>query len=787
MLRKQVTMAARYLIKYRLYSFLNIAGLAAGLYCVLLIILWVDRNISMDRFHENGRNIYRVLKNSQSGNGQLNTSSALPGPLAPALTREVPEIRDAIRLTWTKKLLFTKGEKSFFEYGFYADSSFFQVFSFNLVQGNPSSVLNDPFSVTISEKLAHKYFGRSDVIGETVIINNDEVCIVTGVFRDVPAHSSITFDYVLPFSKYYKENKSFMDRWDNNDLRTFILTYNNEDQETLAVKMTGVIQRHYADAGKKKISIFGQSLESMYLYGDFKNSWENPTGIIVRVRIMVLVAIFIILLACFNYINMATAISIRRSGEVSLKLTFGADRKSLVIQFLTEAIALTITAFIISLLMIRLSLPLINRMLHENLGNEINSPAIKILVFILPFLVGSMAGLIPALKLSSLESIRKMKSYNAGRITGRLQLRHFLIVAQFVITITFIIISITVFRQVKYLRNKDLGLNKENVMFFQLPGDKLMHRDALKSELKLLPGVADVSYVFNNPLNVTSHLYCSGKNPDDEIATAYMVADKDFTSTLNIEIVDGSDCVEEYPDNNTYVLINQELAHSLGYENPVGQPLKYRDNTVTIIGIVKNFHFNNLRIPVGQLMIFRQLEGVNTALIRIDPHKIKETISAIEKKFKEFGNNIPFEYSFMDDLLDNRYRDESSMENLVDLFTMIAIIISCTGLFGLALFTTEQRTKEMGIRKTFGSGSSDLLNLLLFSFFKWIMISFAISVLISHLILIRWLQGFAYHIPLNAWIFLVAGFFTALLTLLTVSWKCWHTATRNPLDSLKYE
>jgi putative ABC transport system permease protein len=786
MLRKQVTMALRYLTRYRLYSFLNLAGLATGLYCAILIILWIDRNVSMDKFHENGPNIYKLFKNTQLDNGQVNTSASLPGPLAPALIREVPEIRDAVRVTWTNRFLFTSGEKNFFEYGFYADSSFFRVFSFDLFQGDPSSVLNEPGSITISGKLANKYFGRSNVIGERILINGRDVCIVTGVFN-VPPQSSITFDFVLPFSKYYKENKSFMDRWDNNDLMTFVLLNNDTDRETLRGKMTGVIQKHYADAGKNKVTIFGQSFERMYLYGDFKKSPEKPAGIIVRVRIMTLVAIFILLLACFNYINMATAISLKRSGEVSLKLIFGSDRKSLIMQFMTEAIVLSISAFIISLLIIRLTLPLVNRMLNETLSNEINDPVIKLIVCILPFMAGSLAGLIPALKLSSLERIRAMKSYNAGRITGRFQLRYFLIVSQFVITISFIIISITVSRQVKFIRERDLGLNKENVIFFKLPVEMLIHADAFKSELMLLPGVENVSYVFNNPLNITSHLKCSGKDPDNLTATAYMVADKDFTRTMKIEVIDGSDNVGGYADNNTYVLINQELAKSLGYENPVGQPLKYMNNTVTIIGVVKNFYFRSLRVPVGQLMIFRGLEGINTALIRIKPQETRETLSAIEKKFHEFGNSVPFEYSFMDDLLDSRYRDDASMEKLTDLFTIIAIIISCAGLFGLALFTTEQRTKETGIRKTFGSGSSDIVKLLIFSFLKWIIVSFAISVLISFLVLSKWLQGFAYHIRLDAGIFILAGFFTAVLTLLTVSWKCWQTANRNPLDSLKYE
>lgn len=779
-------MALRFLLKYRTYTFLNIAGLTAGLYCSLLIILWIDRNVSMDRFHAKGKNIYKLYKEGRFSEGKLMTIPSLPGPLAPALIREVPEIKDAVRVTWTKRLQFTRGEKSFFEYGFYADSSFFELFSFNLFRGNASTVLDDPGSVAISEKIALKYFGKNDVVGETIIISNGELCTVTGVFRDVPVYSSINFDFILPFSKYYKQNKSFMDRWDNSDLSTYILITSGADLKKLSDKMSGVIGEHYEDANKYKIRIVGQPLEQMYLYSDFNSSSRKPSGVIGRVRIMSVVAVFIVLLACFNYINMATALSIKRSRETGLKMIFGSERKSLIFQFIIESISLTIFAFIISWLLVRLSLPLINRVLNENLRDEIKDPLIKAVIYLLPVFTGTVAGLIPALKLSSLKPIAAMTN-NPGKGTGKATLRYFLIVFQFIITISFIFFSITIFRQLKFLREKDLGMNKENVIFFKPAESMLVQHASFKDELKSLPGVEDVTYIFNNPLNINSYLQCSGKDPEKEFSVAYMVADPDFTRTMGIEIVEGADSRTGYTDENKSVLINQEMAKSLGYENPVGQVVKFMGQSATISGVVKNFHFNSLRVPVRQLMVFLGYEGTDMILVRIKDDRKEETISSIENKFHDFESGIPFEYSFMDDLLENYYRNDHSMEMLSDLFTIIAVIISCTGLFGLALFTTEQRTKEIGIRKTFGSGSAEILILLISSFLKWIMISFIISGLISFYVLDKWLQGFAYHAYLNVGIFIIAGILIMILALATISWKCWNASNSNPLDSLKYE
>ncbi len=358
--------------------------------------------------------------------------------------------------------------------------------------------------------MALKYFGKTDVIGENLLIDNRDVCTIMGVFRDVPVNSSLTFDFVLPFSNYYGRNKSLMDRWDNSDLMIFILTSNSANQKTVSDKMTEVIYRHYSDAGKYKIRLEAQPLEKVHLYGEFKQSSLKPTGLIVRVRIMSLVAAFIILLACLNYINMATALSVRRSREVGIKIFLGSGRKSLILQFITESVVLSVISFIIAMILARLSVPIMNRTLHENLRAEVDNPVIRGIICLLPFISGILAGSIPAARLSSLKPLAVMSS-SGNLLKGKSYLRNTLIVTQYLITISFIFFSIAFSGQMKYMRNKNLGLDPGNVIFFKIPESMNLRRETFKSELKNIPGVENVSLVFNNPLDINSYLVCNGR------------------------------------------------------------------------------------------------------------------------------------------------------------------------------------------------------------------------------------------------------------------------------------
>ena len=788
MFKNHLIIAVRHLVRYKEYSLINLVGLTISLACALMIFLWIDHQVSMDKFHKNGESIYMLRARLQFPDGRVAIDRSITSPLAPALISEVPEIKDAVRITWMNRHIFTVGEKSFFENGFYADSTFFRVFSFDLINGDPTTVLNQPNSVAISEKLAIKYFGNTSVIGKTLNIrcNKDELFTVTGVFKDVPITSSLYFDFVLPFSKYYQNNKTMM-FWGNYDMMTFVLTGPNVNKTTLKDKMTGVLHKYDEWSRTNKVTIFGQSLEDMYLYGDFKEgSIEKPSGIIVYVKILILVALLIIILACMNYVNMATALATKRARETGVKKAFGSGRCSLVMQFIAESITLSLVSFVVSCGLVWLFLPGFNQLLQENITCTISNAVIKWIICLVPFITGLMAGIFPAFYLSSYKPVIALKRiYRPGK--GNIQLRHALVVFQFVITIVFIISSIVVFRQLKYIRNKNLGLNKDNVVFFNQNTQIPEHREAFKEELKKIPGVLSVSFTFNNPLNVNSTLTCrSSKNPNEELFVSYMQVDHDFTETLGIEVVMGRNLSSDSPAGANYVLINQEMAKIMGFENPVGQIVKFGESNFTVVGVVKDFHFNNLRVPITQMMMFCGLDRTDKVFVKIKGEGMQETIKAIETKFHGF-ENVPFEYSFLDEAYTKQYQAEQSMSKLLNLFTGIAIIISCLGLFGLALFTAEQRTREIGIRKASGANIGQVMLLLTKDFIKWIVISFIISSPIAFYILNTWLQGFAYRTSLSWWIFLLTGLITASIVLLTVSWLSWKVASQNPVEALRYE
>ena len=788
MFKNHILIAIRHFVRYKEYTLINLVGLTIGMACALMIILWVDHQVSMDKFHKNGKSIYMLRARLQFPDGQVAIDRSITSPLAPVLISEVPEIKDAVRITYLKKQIFTQGEKSFFENGFYSDSTFFKVFSFDLLYGDPATALNQPNSVAISEKLAIKYFGSTAVIGKTLNIrcNKDELFTITGVFKDIPVSSSLYFEYVLPFSKYYQNNKAMM-FWGNYDMMTFILAGSNVSKTTLKDKMTVVLHKYDEWSKTNKATIFGQSFEEIYLYGDYKEgSIEKPSGIIVYVKILILVALLIIILVCMNFVNMTTALATKRAREAGVKKAFGSGRGSLIIQFITESITLSLVSFVISCGLVWLFLPGFNRLLQENITCSVSNPVIKWIIFLVPFITGLMAGLFPAIYISSFKPVIAMKSIcRPGK--GNIQLRPVLVVFQFVITIAFIISSIVVLRQLNYIRNKDLGLNKDNVIFFNQNTQIPEHRVAFKEELKKIPGVLSVSFSFNNPLNVGSTLTCkSSKNPDEQIFVSYMAVDHDFTKTLGIEVVMGRNLSTDSPAGADYVLINQEMAKTLGFENPIGEIIKFGEKDLTVLGVVKDFHFNNLRVPIKQMMMFCGMEGTDKVFVKIKEEGIEKTIKAIETRFHGF-EDAPFEYSFLEEVYSKQYQAEQSMSKLLNLFTVIAIIISCLGLFGLALFIAEQRTREIGIRKASGANTGQVMLLLIKDFIKWITISFIIAGNIAFYFLNSWLHGFAYRTSLSWWIFLLTGLITAAIVLLTVIWLSWKAASGNPAEALRYE
>jgi ABC-type antimicrobial peptide transport system permease subunit len=784
---KDIKYALRHILRYKEYSLLNVIGLALGMASAILILLWIEHEIRTDKFHKNGKDIYVLYKILKNSNGTTSFDYSMTGPFAPVIEKEIPEVVAAVRVTWNYQLLFRLGNKMFYEDGFYADSSFFQVFSFPLITGNSKTALNEPNTVVISEKLAKKYFNKENAVGKTILIRGkkEELFTITGVFKDVPSYSTLKFDYVIPFGKYYEYNQDWI-QWYNFNMRTFIQAQPNTTIAVLDQKLNEVYDQH----GVWELpEFFVQPFEDLHLYGDFKESKENPSGLILYIKIFTLVAIFIIFLASMNYTNLATAIATRRGKEVGVKKVFGSGRRYIFRQFTLEATTLTFIAFILSIIMVIIILPYFNRLIDAHLNFSLRNPRIILIALVVPLFTGILSGIFPAIYMSSFKPITILNS-SATPSKGLPKLRQTLVVTQFVITIAFIISSLLIFKQLKFIQNKTLGLNEENVVYFPQSLYIREHRETFKQELEKQPGIISVTYTSDSPLQIGSNTYGAswrGKDPEYNILVPYIQVDADFSKTFDVDIIAGRDFEKIYATDTNSVLINQKFANLFGLEDPVGEVIDYWGRKANVIGVVKDFHIGSLRIPIQQLLIINRPSETWLTMVRINGSMRKLAIKNLEKAFRAFDETVPFEYSFVDEEYAKNYETDKYLSRLSNLFTLLTIIISCLGLFGLALFTAEQRTKEIGIRKSLGAKTLQVMGMLTKTFLKWIIISFIIASLIAYYAMHSWLEGFVYHTSISWWVFIITGVIAITIALITVSWQAFRAANRNPIQSLRYE
>jgi ABC-type antimicrobial peptide transport system permease subunit len=754
--------------------------------CAIIIMLWVNNELNTDSFFD--RNIHILRKQMVFSDGQITIDPAMTAPLGPAIANEVPEVIATTRMSWDQRILFRLGEKAFYEKGFYADSSFFRMFPNQLKIGSSKKVLEDPNSVVISEKLAKKYFGNENPVGKNLIIRSfkEELYTVTGVFYNTPKNSSIEYEYIIPFSKYQQFYGQYL-HWGNYNLLTLVQAKPNTDVNVLSEKIDKILKKN--DSFSKNTKIFARPLADMYLKGFYLKSIDNPSGRITDVRIFSIVAIFLIFLACMNYTNLATALAIKRAKEVGVKKVFGSNRKKLVLQFTLEAMVLTFVAFIISLILVELALPHVKLFLGKEILIDYKNWALFVQFLSIPIVTGILAGTFPAIYLSSFKPVVVLKSLiKHGKAS--IKLRHVLVVFQFVVTIAFIITSIVTANQIKYIHNKTLGLDKNNVLFFEQTLHIQKQRKSFKEELIKQKGVLSVTYTSSNPLEVNSSTAGAnwrGKPQNQEFLFPYIAVDQDFVETLGVEVVEGRNFSVNYKNDENAIMVNQEAVKVMQLSNPVGEIINYWDRRSNIIGVVKDFHIGNLRVPIKQLLIICKPEETFMVMIKISGNNRREALKNIEKVFREFESNVPFEYEFVDKQYAKNYEGETYMSRFTNLFAVLAIIISCLGLFGLALFTAEHKTKEIGIRKSMGASTAQIMLLLGNDFLRWIIISFAIASLFSWAFLTKWLQNYAYKTELNWWIFAAAGGIAVLLAFITVAWQSYKAASKNPVDSLRYE
>jgi predicted permease len=789
MFKNYIKIALRNIKKHKGYSFINIAGLAIGMACCILILLWVQDELGYDLFHKNRRELYRVYTEVQYTDGRTNLFTQSYFPLARILKEECPDVVDAVRYASRSMLLIKHGDKSFADDNFgFADSSFFKMFTFPFVKGNPETALSDKFSVVITEEMSKKYFGNDDPIGKTLNVNNQFDVQVTGVIENVPHNSSLKFDFLLPYTLYWGPNWAESNSWGGNPLETYVLLPKDALAEDAARKITDIKDKHDPPSATERVRLDLQPLSRIHLYA------LGGGGLIRYVYIFSIIACFVLVIACINFMNLSTAKAGTRASEVGMRKVVGAGKTDLIKQFFGESVVLSFIALIGAILIVEIMLPAFNNLSGKRLSLDPSGNITIILGLMgITLFVGILSGSYPALFLSSFQPVKVLKgSFGSG--SQRSLFRKILVVSQFTLSIFLIIGTIIIYKQLDYIKNRDLGYDKEHLVFVYMQGELKAKYESAKSELLRNSDILKVTRSLQLPSNIASTVSAldwEGKNPDEKVSMNWDIVDFGYFETLKMDIVQGRSFSREFAtDVSEAYIVNEEAVKLMGMESPVGKRLSVFRNEGKIIGVVKNFNFKSLHHkirPFVYMMNPNWISMMDCMFIRIAPDNISATVKYIESTCKKINPAYPLRYRFFDEWLERLYRNEQRMGKIVGYFTFLAIAISCLGLFGMASFMTEQRTKEIGIRKVLGAPVSRIILLLSADFTKWVLAANIIAWPLAYFAISKWLENFAYRTNLNMSIFVLSGVLALVTALLTVSYQTLKAALANPVESLRHE
>jgi len=790
MIKNYFKIAWRNLIHNKAFSLINISGLALGMTCSLLIMLWLKDEFKRDRFHTNDKRLYRVMEN-QFYSGNISTFSATPGILAENIVKDIPEIEMASQMLWEEEPLFTVGDKFDKEKGRYAQKDFLSMFSFKLVKGDPATALEKTDAIVISQKLADKYFKGKDPIGKLIKIDNDESVMVTGVLDKIPELSSLKFDFLMHFEKWKKKN-NWAKEWGNNGPGCYVLLKENTSVDKVNAKIKGYIKTKNKESN---VELFLQNYGQSYLYSDWDNGKQNG-GRIEYVRIFSVVAIIILLIACINFMNLATARSLRRAREIGVRKVVGAGKRQLIGQFIGESVFVSFLAMIFTLLIVFLILPSFNVLTEKHLALNLADSSLLVIIISLTLVTGIISGSYPALFMSTLKPIVVLKGILKFK-SGATYFRKGLVVFQFALSIVLILGMIVIYRQIEYIHNKNLGFKKEDLLYMPLEGALQKNYLTFKDELLRQPGIKDVTSAGSSPLEVgssTQGVRWPGKDTTKLILFSNNPITYDYIKTMGIQLIGGRDFDPSYSLDTANYLVNEAAARKIGYKEPVGKELTMWGDKGIIIGLMKDYHHNSLHVPIEPLILrlFKPSwtkEGGfwGNVIIRTKQGKTKQAIAGMEKVYKQFNPGFPFKYYFTDDEIARNYKSEYTVSKLSKYFAFLAIFISCLGLFGLVMFTAEQKTKEIGIRKVLGASVAGIVQMLSKDFLKLVLIAALIAFPVAWWAMHKWLNDFAYRVDIGWWVFIVAGVVAMLIALFTVSFQSIKAALANPVKSLRTE
>ena len=772
-------------IKARKSSFfINLAGLSTGLACTLLICLWVVDELSMDKFHKDTERIYQVMEHQQYSD-HLMTTTSTPGVLAETMKEELPEVEEAATTTWINQFTLSVGETNLKYDGYFVGPDYFKIFTYKFLEGNPKDVLKDKKSIVISEEVAMGLFGqKTDVIGREIEWQHEKSYLVAGVFEKVPSKSSYRFDFVLSFEEF-KDDNEWVTSWGNNGPSTYIKINEGASANELGGKIKDFVKDRNDESN---VELFLQRYDTRYLYGKYDNGTQAGGGI-AYVKLFSLIALFVLVIACINFMNLSTARAGQRAKEIGVKKVVGAYRSSLVAQFLTESAMISFFSLLVALGIVWLLLPEFNeitlKQIEFGFSGELFLSACGITL-----LTGLLAGSYPALYLSGLNSLNIMKGAIHGAF-GELFARRGLVIFQFFLSILMIAGVIIIYNQINYVQSKNLGYNKDNLVLFTAEGAIEEDLEVFLNELRKVPGVvgaSSTSHRFLGRNNNTSGLEWPGKPEDQDILFENIQVNYGLLELLDLKLKEGRFFSRDFTSDSTKIIFNETAIEIMGLEDPIGTTVRlWKEYDLEIVGVVKDFNFQSLHEDVKPLFFVLSDNYNWNIMARISAGSEKETLAGMEALYKDFNPGFAFDYRFQDDEYGKLYATETRIATLSQYFAGFGVLISCLGLFGLAAYTAERRTKEIGIRKVMGASVSGIVLLLSKDFTRLVLISVVLALPPAYYLAGMWLSDFAYRIELSYLYFIYAGLTALLVAWLTVGGQALKAARINPTKCLRNE
>jgi putative ABC transport system permease protein len=788
MFKSFFTFAFRNLKKNPGFSVINILGLASGLASAMLILIWIEHEVNFDQFHEKKERIYEAW-NRFSFSGELNCWNTTPKVLAKTLEQDIPGIERTARADWSRQRLLAVGEKRLNGSGFYTDPGFLEIFSFPLLKGHPKTVLNELNSIVLTESMARKLFGEEDPMGKTIKIDNKYLVAVSGILKDIPKNTRFQLDYLLNWKHMEANEGGVDDNWGNNSTRTYVLLQPEADLSKIQTQLKTLKPKY--DPTEPKWEMFIYPLSRWNLYSSFSNGVETG-GLITFVWLFGIIAGFVLVIACINFMNLSTARSERRAKEVGIRKTLGANKFSLVFQFLTESVLMALLAGILAIGLLYLALPAFNQLAEKDFVIGWAKPEYWMVFLLFVLVTGLLAGSYPAFFLSRFEPVRVLKG-TYQPVKSALAPRKILVVFQFSVAIALIVGTIIVRQQIQFAKDRELGYNKNNLLYTWISEEVRNNLVALKTEL-ISSGVASNITATSSPITQCWSdgwgMEWEGKDPSDKTDIDRFTCDGPLVNTFGMRLIAGRDFdLGKFPTDSIGMIINESSLKLMKFKNPIGQVIKDNDVEWHVIGVVKNFIMRSPYSPHKPLIISGpKSKWFNALHIKLNEDRpLSQSLATMERIFKKYNPEYPFNPNFIDKDYAQKFEDENKIGTMAGVFAWLTIFISCMGLFGLATYMAENRTKEIGIRKVLGSSVVGIVRLLSRDFIVLVLIAFVIATPVAWWALAKWLEDYTYRVEISWYVFAASGVLAVLIALITVSYQAIRAAIANPVKSLRTE